>query len=98
MVIKRAPFNQFRNEIRALRLCNGSPYIRQLVDTSDSPPSMILERLDTTLYAASCQQKLERLEIKRAVKATLKGLALLHSHGITHNGNLLHEHSLIDFR
>jgi len=97
-VIKQAPLGQFKNEIHALSLCRGSPYIRQLVDTSDDPPSMILERLDASLYAASCQQKLERRDIKQAVTATLKALALLHSHGLIHNGRsmkwfLLHQFS-----
>jgi serine/threonine protein kinase len=87
VVIKRAPPNQFKNEIGALHLCHGSPYIRQLIDTSDDPPSMILERLDTSLYAAACQEKLERRDIKQAAKAALRGLALLHDHGIIHNGN-----------
>lgn len=86
VVIKHAPPDRLHKEIQALRLCKGSPYIRQLVDTTDSPPSMVLERLDTSLYAASCQQPLEKGEIKQIIKSVLHGLIVLHGFGRIHNG------------
>lgn len=86
VVIKQAPPDQFQNEIEALRLCQGSPYIRQLLDTTEIPPTMVLERLDTSLFAASCLRQLEKTDLKQTLKASLRGLTLLHGFGRIHNG------------
>ncbi|KAL8945391.1 MAG: hypothetical protein Q9211_000100 [Gyalolechia sp. 1 TL-2023] len=39
---------------------------------------MVVELLDKNLYQASCEQRLDRLDIKRAGKVALEGLSLLH--------------------
>lgn len=74
------------NEIEALELCQGHKSIRQLVDVIENPQSLVLEFLDKTLYHASCEQKLDRCDIKRAVKTVLDGLAVLHAHKRAHTG------------
>ena len=86
VLIKTAPPARLENEIEALKLCQGHKSVRQLVDVIDNPQSLVLEYLDTTLYEASCKQKLDRWDVKRAVKGTLDGLTLLHAHKRAHTG------------
>ncbi|KAI9845009.1 MAG: hypothetical protein M1837_005153 [Sclerophora amabilis] len=78
VLIKTAPLPRFNNEVEALELCRGQKSIRQLLDVTESPRSMVLEFLDTNLYSASGEQQLERQDVKRAIKAALEGLAVLH--------------------
>jgi len=71
VLIKTAPPTRLENEIEALKLCRGHKSVRQLVDISDNPQSLVLEYLDKTLYDASC---------------ALDGLAVLHAHKRAHTG------------
>ncbi|KAL8966903.1 MAG: hypothetical protein Q9197_005725 [Variospora fuerteventurae] len=84
VLIKTAPPTRLENEIEALKLCRGHKSVRQLVDVIDNPQSLVLEYLDKTLYEASCEQKLDRWDVKRAVKSALLGLAILHAHKRAH--------------
>lgn len=86
VLIKTATPRQLENEIEALKLCRGHKSVRQLVDMVDNPRSLVLEFLDKTLYEASCEKKLDRCDVKRAVKAALDGLAVLHAHKLAHTG------------
>jgi len=86
VLIKTAPSPRLMNEIEALELCQDHKSIRQLVDVIENPQSLVLEFLDKTLYHASCEQKLDRCDIKRAVKTVLDGLAVLHAHKRAHTG------------
>lgn len=86
VLIKTAPPTRLQNEIEALKLCRGHKSVRQLVDVIDNPQSLVLEYLDKTLYEASCEQKLDRWDVKRAVKSALGGLAILHAHERAHTG------------
>lgn len=86
VLIKTAPPPLLKNEIQALKLCQGHQSIRPLLDVIDNPQSLVLEFLDKTLYDASCEKRLERRDIKRAVKTTLDGLAILHAHKRAHTG------------
>ncbi|KAL9004711.1 MAG: hypothetical protein Q9188_002486 [Gyalolechia gomerana] len=72
VLLKTAPFARFKNEVEALNLCQGHKSVRQLLDVTDSPQSMVLEFLDKNLYEASCEQQLNRQDIKRAGKAALE--------------------------
>lgn len=85
VLIKTAPSPRLMNEIE-LELCQDHKSIRQLVDVIENPQSLVLEFLDKTLYHASCEQKLDRCDIKRAVKTVLDGLAVLHAHKRAHTG------------
>lgn len=86
VLIKTASPTRLKNEIEALKLCQGHKFVRQLVDVIDNPQSLVLQYLDRTLYEASCEQKLDRWDVKRAVKSALDGLALLHAHKRAHTG------------
>ena len=86
ILIKTAPPTRLENEIEALKLCQSHKSVRQLVDIIDNPQSLVLEYLNRTLYEASCEQKLDRWDVKRAVKSALDGLALLHAHKRAHTG------------
>lgn len=86
VLIKSAPLFRLKNEMEALELCRGHRSIRQLVDVIDNPQLLVLEFLDKTIYDASCEQKLDRRDVKRAVKTALHGLAVLHAHKRAHTG------------
>ena len=86
VLVKIAAPTQIENEIEALKLCRGHKSVRQLVDVIENPQSMVLEYLDKSLYEASCKKKLDRCDIKRAVKAALNSLAILHAHKRIHTG------------
>lgn len=88
VLIKTAPLARFNNEVEALNLCQGHKSVRQLLDVTDSPQSMVLEFLDKNLYEASCEQQLNRQDIKRAGKAALEGLSVLHDKKRAHTGQL----------
>jgi hypothetical protein len=60
--------------------------VRQLIDVTDDPQSMVLEPMDTTLYNASHEQQLLRKDVKRATMAALEGLKVLHANGRAHTG------------
>ncbi len=47
---------------------------------------MVLEFLDKNLYEASCEQQLERQDVKRAVKSALEALTVLHNNKRAHTG------------
>lgn len=86
VLIKTAPLPRFNDEVESLKLCQGQKSIRQLLDVTESPQSMVLELLDKNLYHASCEQRLQRQDVKRAVKAALEGVAVLHAHKRAHTG------------
>ncbi|MCJ1247844.1 hypothetical protein MMC30_005059 [Trapelia coarctata] len=81
ILIKTAPSPRFENEVETLELRQGHNSIRQLLDVTDSPQSMVLEFLDKNLYNASCEQRLQRPDVKRAVKVALEELAVLNANG-----------------
>jgi casein kinase II subunit alpha len=57
-----------------------------MVDVVDHPHSLVLEFLDKSLYEASCERRLERHDIKRAIRTVLDALAFLHAHKRAHTG------------
>jgi anion-transporting ArsA/GET3 family ATPase len=86
VLIKTAPAHRLKNEIEALELSRGQKSIRQMVDVVDHPHSLVLEFLDKALYEASCERRLERHDIKRAIRTVLDALAFLHAHKRVHTG------------
>jgi serine/threonine protein kinase len=84
VLIKPATFPHFDNEVETLELCRGQKSIRALLDVTDSPQSMVLEYLDTNLYEALHKRQLERQDVKRAAKAALEGLTVLHDNRRVH--------------
>ena len=86
VLVKTAATTLLENEIEALKLCRDHKSVRQLIDVVENPQSLILEYLDSSLYEASCKKKLDRCDVKRAVKAALNSLAVLHAHRRVHTG------------
>ena len=86
VLIKFAPLQRLNNEIEALELCRGYESVRQLIDVVDSRQSIVLEYLHKNLYNESCERKLERCDIKRAIKTVLEGLVVLHAGKRVHTG------------
>ncbi|KAL8738384.1 MAG: hypothetical protein Q9181_000806 [Wetmoreana brouardii] len=86
VLIKIAPLARIENELQALKLCRGHRSIRQLVDVVDHPKSLVLDYLDTNLFYATYERKLEKQDVKRAVKTALDGLIVLHAHNRAHTG------------
>jgi len=86
ILIKFAPLQRLNNEIEALELCRGYESVRQLIDVVDSQQSIVLEYLHKNLYNESCERKLKRRDIKRAIKTVLEGLVVLHAGKRVHTG------------
>ena len=86
VLIKTAPSPRFENEVEALELCRQHKAFRPLVDVVDNPQSLVLEFLDKTVYDGSCEMKLDKIDVKRAVKTALNGLTFLHAHKRAHTG------------
>ena len=86
VLIKFAPLQRLNNEIEALKLCRGHESVRQLIDVIDSPQSIVLEYLHKNLYNESCERKLKRRDIKRAIKTVLEGLIVLNAGKRVHTG------------
>jgi hypothetical protein len=86
VLIKTAPIHLLKNGAEALELCEGQKSTRQLVNVINHPQSLVLEFLDKTLHHASCEPRLERHDIKQAVRTALDGLAFLHAHKRAHTG------------
>jgi serine/threonine protein kinase len=87
--------NHFRLEKERdilLQFQNRTSFIRPLVDeveTTHSPPSLILRYLDVDILQASNIQRLTRLEVKYVARKVLKALAILHAEGFVHTGPYL---------
>jgi hypothetical protein len=86
VLVKFAPLQRLNNEIEALELCRGYESVRQLIDVVDSRQSIVLEYLHKNLYNESCERKLKRCDIKRAIKTVLEGLVVLHAGKRVHTG------------
>lgn len=95
VVIKHAPFERLKNEINSLKLCAGVRAVRQLLDLTSGPSARVLEHLNTSLYAASCIQKLRTQDVKQAVKGILEGLVMLHAHKRAYLGKCLLVHPVV---
>ena len=86
MVVKTAPHSRLANELSVLQQFRGRPYIRQLLDEVQDPPSLILQYRDDNLLSASNSKKLERSDIKFVAKNVLKALQMLHENDYVHTG------------
>lgn len=102
VVIKTAPPYRLENERDVLRHFHGRPYIRQILNETREPPSLVLQHLDDNLLHTSSEKTLENSEVKFVAKQILLALQALHEDGYTHTGrqNLgsSHLHLYISFR
>lgn len=89
MIIKAAPKPRLDNERNVLQHFRGRPGIRQLLDETRDPPSLVLEHLDDNLLAASKAKKLAKSEIKFIAKKILEALQTFHEDGYVHTGIII---------
>ena len=88
VVIKNGPTERFENERNVLKHFQGQPYIRQMLDETKDPPSMVLKHLDDNLLNASAERAIEDLDVKFVAKRVLQALHALHEDGYTHTSRL----------
>lgn len=86
MIIKTAPKYRLDNERGVLQHFHGQPGIRQLLDETQDPPSLVLKHLDENLLSASNSKRLEKTEIKIVAKRILEALQVFHEDGYVHTG------------
>ena len=61
-------------------------YIRQIIDTTENPPSLVLKYLDDNLLRISGQKRLQGSDLKLVARNLLQALAALHENGFVHTG------------
>ena len=86
MVIKRAPKGRLNNERDVLEAVRNHPYVRQMIDFIEDPPSLVLKFLDENLLKVSGQKRLEGSDFKLVARNLLEALAALHAKGFVHTG------------
>lgn len=89
VIIKAPPKSRLDNERNVLQHFHGRPGIRQLLDETHDPPSLVLEHLDDNLLAASNSKRLEKSEIKFIAKSILEALQTFHDDGYVHTGIII---------
>jgi len=90
VIIKTAsPKGWLENERDVLKHFHTCPYIRQLLDETKTPPSLILQHLDDNLLHASNVKTLESSDVKFAAKRLLQAIQALHEDGYTHTGTFM---------
>ena len=89
VIVKTAPQGRLENERDVLRNFRTSPNIRQLLDETKNPPSLILQHLDDNLLHASSVKTLRSSDVKFVAKRVLQAIQVLHEEGYTHTGMLI---------
>jgi casein kinase II subunit alpha len=84
-----APKQRLENECRVLERVRSQPSIRQLIDTIQDPPSLVLRHLDDNLLSASNMKRLDKPDIKFVAQKILEALSALHQLGYVHTGRHL---------
>lgn len=64
----------------------GVPGIRQMIDETDTPPSLIFGYLDDDLLNVSQSRRIDRSELKFVAKKVLTALQAMHEAGYVHTG------------
>lgn len=86
VVIKTAQEILLQNETKHLNILRGNNRIRQMIDSIESPPSIVLEYAEEDLRPLSIRRKLETVEIKTITRQLLEALAFTHAKNIIHTG------------
>ena len=89
VIIKTAPKARSENERDILSRFHSQPCIRQLLDQTKDPPSLVLQHLDDSLLDASNKKTLTGLDVKFVAKRVLQALQALHEDGYTHTGKIV---------
>lgn len=77
------------NERDVLEAVRDHPYVRQMIDSIEDPPSLVLKFLDENLLKISGQKRLEGSDLKLVAWNLLEALAALHENGFVHTGRNL---------
>lgn len=88
-VVKNANSVSVRNESKHLSALRGHSCIRQMIDTIESPFSLILEHCEDDLRSLSMRRKLQSGEIKNIARQLLEALSFVHSKNLVHTGNTI---------
>jgi len=91
-VIKTAKEVLLQNETRHLNMLRGNHRIRQMIDTIESPHSIVLEYAEEDLRSLSIRRKLQRVETKTIARQLLEALAFAHAKNIVHTGRNASNH------
>ncbi|KAL3421966.1 serine/threonine protein kinase [Phlyctema vagabunda] len=83
-VIKTASSPRFERERHALTHFRGRPCLRQMLDETREPASMVLKHLDGNLLDASAERAIDALDVKFVAKRILQALHALHEDGYSH--------------
>ena len=87
VVIKRAPPHLLSIERDVLGgVLRNHTCIRQMIDTLESPSSLVLEYLDDNLLDVCSRKRLEGSDVKLVARVVLEALAVLHEKGFVHTG------------
>lgn len=89
MVIKRAPEYRLNNERKVLESLRDHSCVRQMIDTTEDPPSLVLKYLDDNLLKISGRKRLEGADLKFVARNILEALAAFHENGFVHTGNII---------
>lgn len=83
----------FQYELEMQNRFRDAPFIRRMVDfalgcsSTSSPPWMVLEGYEKTLWTARLRRRLSFEEIRWIMKAVLIGLWTIHRQGLVYSGN-----------
>lgn len=86
MVIKKALPHLMKIEREFLEIVQNHTCIRQMIDTIESDPSLVLEYLDNHLLDVCGRKRLESPDVKIVARTVLEALAILHEKGFVHTG------------
>jgi serine/threonine protein kinase len=86
VIVKTAPQERLENERDVLKHFRACPYVRQVLDETKNPPSLILQHLDDSLLHVSSVKTLESSDVKFVAKRVLQAIQALHKDGYTHTG------------
>jgi len=73
-------------------MLRGNHRIRQMIDTIESPHSIVLEYAEEDLRSLSIRRKLQRVETKTIARQLLEALAFAHAKNIVHTGRNASNH------
>lgn len=96
--MKSAPTSPLQKEREVLGSVRGHPLIRQIIDSTDSPPYLILRHLDENLLNAFRNKNLEPSAIKVVARKVLEAVSALHQQGYVHTGGYFPERVAANIR
>ncbi|KAH9207380.1 hypothetical protein DL95DRAFT_468718 [Leptodontidium sp. 2 PMI_412] len=83
VIVKTVPLGRLANERDVLKHFRDCTCIRQVLDETKNPPSLILQHLDDNLLHASGVKTLEGSDVKFVAKRVLQAIQALHEAGYT---------------